>query len=180
MKTNMKIGTEKGLNTRKLVINAILIAIGVILRQITPPIFGIQSDFSLAMLFIIIVMNKDYKTTFIVGIVMGIFAALTTKTPNGQIPLIIDKILTSNIIYLLLLPIRSKIKDTIQIIISLSVGTMLSGSIFLCALSFLSGLPTTFMFLLITVVLPTMVINCVLGTALYKIVIMTMKRIGFA
>ena len=53
-----------GLNTKRMTTNAILIAIGAILHQITPaiPLFGIsmQPDLSLAMLFIIILYNKDY------------------------------------------------------------------------------------------------------------------------
>ena len=69
------------MNTKKMATNAILIAIGAILHQVTPP-FGMQADFSLAMLFIIIVFNKDYKTTLLCGIIMAVFAALTTKTPG--------------------------------------------------------------------------------------------------
>lgn len=48
------------MNTKRMVTNAILISIGAILHQITPP-FGMQADFSLAMLFIIIIFNKEYK-----------------------------------------------------------------------------------------------------------------------
>ncbi|WP_422541092.1 tryptophan transporter, partial [Streptococcus alactolyticus] len=34
------------INTRKLTTNGILIALGVILHQITPPFLGMQADFS--------------------------------------------------------------------------------------------------------------------------------------
>ena len=64
------------MNTKKMAANAILIAVGAILHQITPSFFGMQCDFSLAMLFIIIVFNKDYKTTLVCGIIVGVFAAL--------------------------------------------------------------------------------------------------------
>ena len=74
---------EKSFNTKKMIVNAILIAIGAILHQITPaiPLFGIsmQPDLSLAMLFIIMIYNRDYKTNLICGIAVGIFAAMTTK-----------------------------------------------------------------------------------------------------
>ena len=84
------------MNIKKMTINAILIAIGAILHQITPPIgLPMQPDLSLAMLFIIIILNKDYKTTLISGIIIGVFAALTTKIPGGQLPNIIDKVVTS-------------------------------------------------------------------------------------
>ena len=166
------------INTRKLTTNGILIALGVILHQITPPFLGMQADFSLAIMFIIIVMNRDYKTTFVVGIVMGIFAALTTKTVGGQLPSIIDKFLSANLIFLMLIPIRSKLKDTYQVIISLFLGTIASGTIFLASLSYLSGLPMAFSVLMLTVVIPTTAINCVLGTVLYKIVKTAMNKLG--
>ena len=30
--------------------------------------------------------NRDYKTTIFAGIIIGIFTALTTKSPGGQLP----------------------------------------------------------------------------------------------
>lgn len=94
------------MNTKRMTTNAILIAIGVILHQITPLIgVPMQPDFALAMLFIIMIFNEDYKTTLIAGIVIGIFTALTTKTPGGQIPNILDKLITCNVMYLSLIHI---------------------------------------------------------------------------
>ena len=50
MKTNI--------NTKKMIINALLLAIGAILHQITPALgLPMQPDFALAMLFIIIIMT---------------------------------------------------------------------------------------------------------------------------
>ena len=104
------------MNTKRMITNAILIAVGAILHQLTP-LLGVpmQPDLSLAILFIIIVYNKDYKTTLICGIIVGVFAALTTKTPGGQLPNIIDKFLTSNIMYLVLIPLREKVSKVKQI-----------------------------------------------------------------
>lgn len=117
------------MNTKKMATNAILIAIGAILHQVTPP-FGMQADFSLAMLFIIIVFNKDYKTTLLCGIIMGVFAALTTKTPGGQLPNIIDKFITCNVMYLILMPLRNKVNKLVQVSILLPLGTLVSGTVF--------------------------------------------------
>ena len=45
---------KRNLNTKKMVINALLLAIGAILHQITPALgLPMQPDFALAMLFII-------------------------------------------------------------------------------------------------------------------------------
>jgi len=159
------------MNTKKMAANAILIAIGAILHQITPP-FGMQADFSLAMLFIIIVLNKDYKTTLTCGIIIGVFAALTSKTPGGQIPNIIDKFITCNVIYLILLPLRNKISKIKQMAIILPLGTLISGTMFLTVLMMIAGLPggMSFEALLIAVVIPTMVMNTILGIVIFKIV----------
>ena len=78
----------------------------------------------------------------------------------------------------MLIPIRSKLKDTYQVIISLFLGTIASGTIFLASLSYLSGLPMAFSVLMLTVVIPTTAINCVLGTVLYKIVNTSMNKLG--
>ena len=159
------------MNTKKMAANAILIAIGAILHQITPP-FGMQADFSLAMLFIIIVFNKDYKTTLSCGIIVGVFAALTTKTPGGQIPNIIDKLITCNVIYLILLPLRNKTSKIKQMALILPLGTLISGTMFLTVLMMIAGLPVGMSFeaLLIAVVIPTMVMNTILGIVIFKIV----------
>ena len=74
---------KRNLNTKKMVINALLLAIGAILHQITPALgLPMQPDFALAMLFIIMIINNnDYKITLISAIITGIFTALTTKFP---------------------------------------------------------------------------------------------------
>ena len=158
-------------NTKRMAANAILIAIGAILHQITPGL-GIQCDFSLAMLFIIIVLNKDYKTTLTCGIIIGVFTALTTKTPGGQLPNIIDKLITCNVMYLILIPLRNKISQVKQMAVVLPVGTLISGLAFLTSLMALSGLPggTSITGLLIAVVVPTIIANTILGIAIFKVV----------
>lgn len=159
------------MNTKKMAANAILIAVGAILHQLTPGL-GIQSDFSLAMLFIIIVLNKDYKTTLTCAIIIGVFAALTTKTPGGQLPNIVDKLITANLIYLILIPLRSKINKMVQIALVLPLGTLISGTTFLTLLATIVGLPAgaSFGVLFVSVVVPTMIINTFIGLALFKIV----------
>ena len=96
---------KRNSNTKKIVINALLLGIGAILHQITPALgIPMQPDFALAMLFIVMIINfGDYKTSLIAGIVTGIFTALTTKFPLGQVPNIIDKIVTVNLIYILMI-----------------------------------------------------------------------------
>ncbi|WP_160686493.1 tryptophan transporter [Clostridium sp. C2-6-12] len=159
------------MNTKKMAANAILIAVGAILHQLTPGL-GIQSDFSLAMLFIIIVLNKDYKTALTCGIIIGVFAALTTKTPGGQLPNILDKFITANLVYLILMPLRNKVNKLVQMGIVLPLGTLISGTAFITLLATIVGLPAgaSFGVLFASVVIPTMVINTLIGLVLFKIV----------
>ena len=168
----------KKMNTKRMVTNAILIAIGAILHQLTPGT-AMQPDLSLAMLFIIMVYNKEYKTSLICSVAVGIFAALTSKTPNGQLPNLIDKFITFNVIYLVLLPLRNKVSRNVQILTILPLGTLLSGTIFLTVLMILNGFPMkTFNTLFITVVLPTTALNIILGSILYKVVGRAIKITG--
>lgn len=168
----------KKMNTKRMVTNAILIAIGAILHEITPGV-AMQPDLSLAMLFIIMVYNREYKTSLICGIAIGIFAAATSKTPNSQIPNIVDKIITCNIMYFVLLPLRNRINRMVQMVFALSLGTLISGTIFLTVLMMFNGFPMkTFNTLFITVVLPTTALNIILGSILYKVVGRAIKITG--
>ena len=168
------------MNTKRMITNAILIAIGAILHQLTP-LLGVpmQPDLSLAILFMIIVYNKDYKTTLICGIIVGVFAALITKTPGGQLPNIIDKFITSNIMYLVLIPLRHRVSKLKQISLLLPVGTLISGTLFLTVLMMLGGIPfEKFGLLFTTVVLPTAVLNVIIGIILFKVVEKTVAITG--
>lgn len=168
------------MNTKRMITNAILIAVGAILHQLTP-LLGVpmQPDLSLAILFIIIVYNKDYKTTLICGIIVGVFAALTTKTPGGQLPNIIDKILTSNIMYLGLIPLRERMSSIKQISLLLPVGTLISGTLFISVLMMLGGIPfEKFGLLFTTVVVPTAILNVIVGLVLFKVIDKTVAITG--
>lgn len=122
------------------------------------------------------VYNRDYKTTIICGLIVGMFAAITTKTPGGQLPNIIDKLITCNVMYLVLLPLREKLNKTVQIMILLPIGTVLSGTVFLTSLMLLGGIPySSFAGLFLSVVLVTAGVNCIVGFFLFKIVGKTVK-----
>lgn len=170
MNTNNKV--------KKMTINGILIALGTILHQITPAIgLPMQPDFAIIMLFIIIILNRDYKTIMISSIIIGVLTALTTKFPGGQIPNIIDKLVTGNIIYLVSKILNNKVKEVIEILIYLVFGTAISGATFLYSAMMLVNLPsgTTFVGLVISVVIPTVILNIILGSALYKTITRALK-----
>ena len=178
---------KKNINTQKMVINALLLAIGAILHQVTPALgLPMQPDFALSMLFVIMIINNnDYKTNIIAAIITGIFTALTTKFPGGQLPNIIDKLVTVNIMYLLLLFLNktldliklNNLKENLLVLITFPLGTLISGSTFLLSAKYISGLPADFSILFITVVIPALLINTIGGFIIYQTITLSLKRI---
>ena len=168
------------METKKMIINAILIAIGVILHVISPSLgLAAQPDFALAMLFIVMLLNKDYKTTLFSGIIIGIFTALTTKTVGGQLPNIIDKIITCNVMFLILALLRDKVSKNLQSIILMFLGTFLSGVVFLSSLALIYGIHGGIVIPILVIVVPTALINTVFGLIIYKIVLRVLRQINF-
>lgn len=177
--------------TKKLVINAMLLAIGAVLHQITPALgLPMEPDMALAMLFTVMILNKgDYKTCLISGIITGIFTAMTTKFPGGQLPNIIDKFITINLAYITMMCIL-KIKaignlsdrkqNNILVYTILPVGTLISGTSFLLSAKLLVGLPALFTVLFTGVVLPATVINLITGIFLFKIVLISLNRVSYS
>lgn len=176
-------------NTKKIILNAILLGIGMILNQIVPAIgAGITPDLTLVMLFSIVMLNRnDFKTCLISGIITGLFTAMTTKFPGGQVPNIIDKIVTVIIIYAIVKVIyasfnsdkRKKIIDLVTIILISIIGTMVSGFVFLFSASLIIGLPAGLMQLFIAVVLPTVVVNMIASVIVYNVINVSIKRTAY-
>ena len=158
------------MKTNKIVITSLFLAIGLILHQITPGIFlGVKPDFLLVFMILSIILTKDFKITFITGIVAGVLCALTTTFPGGQFPNIIDKIITSIIVYVIYKNINSN--SPLKLTCIYFLGTIISGSIFLGSALILFGLPAPFLILFVSVVLPTSVINSFVGFSLHKLII---------
>ena len=152
-------------NTKQLVINALLLAVGFILHYVTPAIGSMQIDFSLITLILVITLNKNSFSTCIAGgIATGIFSGITTKFPMGMIPNIIDKIVTTVVAYLLIkLLDKTELSSKIKSIAVNAVGTLVSGVVFLVSAMLLTGLPAPFSLLFATVVIPAIIVNTVLG-----------------
>ena len=165
------------MNLKKMIINSILLAIGAVLHQLVPPIlFGMKPDISLAMLFIILVFNRDYKICVCSGIVAGILAAATSAFPGGQFANIIDKFITINVMFVLIKPLRDRISNKINVILITAVGTIVSGTAFLTVVLFTVGLSTSFTALFLSVVLPAAVVNTVVAVVLFNIINVAVKR----
>lgn len=162
------------MKTKDLVEVSLLLAIGFVLHSLFPPIlFGMKPDFSLAMLFAIILLKRDYKFGLLAGIATGVFTALTTGFPGGQVANIIDKLITSIVMSTLIIKFY---KENIFFVGLINgIGTLLSGTIFLSTAALLFRLPGPMLALILTVVIPAAVINIFTGILLYKSIIESRK-----
>jgi hypothetical protein len=157
------------MNLRKIILSSLLLSIGLVLHQLVPPIlFGMKPDFLLSMMFIAIVLCDNYKLTIVLGLAAGILTAATTTFPGGQLPNIIDKIITSNLVYLLFRILKNKVNDQLRISLISFMGTLVSGTIFLGTAYLLIGLPGPFFALIIGVVIPATVFNMAASITLYN------------
>ena len=159
------------MKTKQLVINSLLLSVGFILHYVTPAIGSMQIDFSLITLVLIIAFNKNsFNTCIASGIATGIFAGLTTKFPLGLVPNIIDKIVTTVLVYFLIkLLDKTSLQSRIKTVVVYAMGTLISGITFLTSALILVGLPAPFKLLFATVVIPAVVINTIVGCLLNKV-----------
>ena len=71
-----------------------------------------KPDVALAMLFIIIVLNRNRKWHLFPGIIAGLLVAMTTGFPRRQIPNIIDKPLTAMLAFGIVTLLKGRIPNS--------------------------------------------------------------------
>lgn len=161
----------------KLVLIAFLLAVGTALHAIVPGFFfGMKPDLLLSTMFIAIFLLADKTNVMIIGLVAGMLSGLTSTLPGGLPANLIDKIVTTLIIYLLFLAFRRLLPRVVNAIALTAVGTVISGTVFLTALMLVATLPTGFLAMFITVVLPAAAINTVFIAILFPIIIGILKQ----
>lgn len=159
------------MSTKDLAQAALLVSVGFILHAFFPPIvMGMKPDFALAMMFILLIIKRDFKLGFLVAVSTGIFTALTTGFPGGQIANIVDKLLTFFIVYPLIPVVIDLMSHRITAGIITGVGTIISGIIFLGTAALIVGLPGPFAVLFTTVVLPAAAVNTVTAVIVFSVV----------
>jgi len=157
------------MKTNKIIITSLLLAIGLILHQITPGIIlGMKPDLQLVFMILSIILTKNFKLALITGIVAGILCALTTTFPGGQLPNIIDKTISSISIYFIYKNFYSN--SPLKLAVIYFIGTIISGSIFLGSALIIVGLPAPFLILFVSIVLPTSVLNSLIGFSMHKLI----------
>ncbi|MCM3567895.1 tryptophan transporter [Neobacillus mesonae] len=164
------------MNTKNLVILALLAGIGVVLHTVMPSFFGIKPDMMLAMMFLGIVLIPEIKSVLLLAIVTGVLSGLTTGFPGGQIPNIIDKPITALVFFGLFLALNKYRNSVISVAVLTAVGTLVSGTVFLTAAYFIVGLPSSFAVLFAAGVLPAIAINAVVMVIVFPIAQTIFKR----
>lgn len=159
----------------------LLLTMGLVLHYISPGIFfGMKMDFLLVSVVISIVLFPSFDNYVLVAFLSGVFSALTTTLPGGQIPNLIDKFISSFIIYLFVKYLISRKENTFTVGLVGLVGTFISGSIFLLSAKYIMGMKDISNTLIYAVVLPTAIINSLLVGFVYKVLDKAMKNYKLA
>jgi len=124
-----------------------------------------KPDFSLIMLFIVIMVIPDKRVMVVAGLATAIITALTTSFPNGQIANIVDKIVTTAVV----MGLSALLPRQVLVVGVGAIGTLVSGLVFLGTAALLSGLPASFASLVAAVVLPAAGINTIALLVLYPL-----------
>ncbi len=167
------------MNLRRNILTALLLAIGYILHQIVPGIAGgMKFDLMLAVIFVSIFINHDFKNIMLTALIGGFITAMTTTFPGGQIPNLIDKMITCILVFFMI-KIAGKFKENQLVIGAISfLGTLISGTVFLSSALFIVGLPAPFKGLFFGIVLPTAVTNMFATLLIYNAVKVAIKLSG--
>jgi hypothetical protein len=169
------------MNTKNLVALSLLVGIGAVLHTVIPGFFlGMKPDMMLTMMFLGIILFPDKKSVLLLGLVTGIISGLTTTFPGGLIPNIIDKAVTSFVVFGLFLALGKFKQSMVGIGVLTAIGTIVSGVVFLGSALLIVGLPGPFVGLFAAVVLPAAAFNTVTMVILYPIAKSVVKRTKIA
>lgn len=164
------------MNTKNLVVMALMLGIGAILHLVVPGIYlGMKPDFSLVMLFLGIMLFPEKKHVLVLSIATGIISGMTTSFPNGFFPNIFDKFVSGFVFFGLFLLLKKKTTPLVYTLLT-ACCTLISGIVFLSAATLLVGLPGPFIGLFVTVVLPTTVLNSITINIIYPIITAIIRR----
>jgi len=153
------------MNTKKLVLMALLVAIGAALYLVIPGYNGgMKPDFMLTMMFIGIFLFPDVRSVFLLAVSTGVISGLFSTFPLGFFPNVIDKFITAFFIFAVIVVFKKASRNLIGATVIAGIGTLLSGAIFLGVAFFMlgveiPGIENPFAVLYVTVVLPAVALN---------------------
>ncbi|MEG0473743.1 MAG: tryptophan transporter [Solibacillus sp.] len=170
------------MNTKNLVLMALLIGIGTALYVVIPGfVQGMKPDFILTMMFIGILLFPTVKETFLLGLSAGVLSGLFTTFPAGFLPNVVDKFVTAFVFLAIVLVLKKLTTNMVLTTISVGIGTLISGVIFLSVALFAMGtdVGAPFLILFSSVVLPAVAFNAGAFIVIYPIIQKLVKRSNF-
>ncbi|HWK21705.1 MAG TPA: tryptophan transporter [Ureibacillus sp.] len=170
------------MNTKNLVLMALLVGIGAALYLIIPGYGeGMKPDFMLTMMFIGILLFPTLKETLLLAITTGVLSGLFSTFPGGFVPNIIDKLVTAIVFFVIVLALRQAAQKLAAGTILVGLCTIVSGTVFLSMALLLVGLPggAAFSALFVAVVLPAVLLNGIAFFIIYPIITNLLKRAKF-
>jgi hypothetical protein len=161
------------------IFTTLLLALGFIMHQITPGILGgMKFDFLLIFMFVSIILNPKFQNSILTGLLGGLLSAMTTTFPGGQIPNLLDKIITCLVLFVLIKSLQKFNMNSFIVGLLGGIGTIISGMVFLISAYLIVGLPASIGVLVIGIVVPTTIVNIAGTVFVYKIVKIAMKSSG--
>ena len=169
------------MNTKKLVVLALLVGMGTVLHAVVPGFFlGMKPDMMLTMMFLGIILFPDKKSVLLLGLATGIISALTTTFPGGYSQISLIKLVTSFVFFALFLAFSKYKKSIISVAVLTAIGTIISGTVFLGSALLIVGLPGPFAALFAAVVLPAAAVNTIVMIVLYPVATSILKEPKFS
>jgi len=168
------------MNTKNLVLMALLVGVGAALYLVIPGFSGgMKPDFMLTMMFIGILLFPKASHVFLLAITTGVISGLFSTFPAGFIPNVVDKFVTAFVFFAVVIALKH-FTQKLPIAVALAgIGTLLSGTVFLSVAIFVLGVDVPFVGLLLGVVLPAVALNAIAFFFIFPIVTQLVKRSKF-
>ncbi len=168
------------MNTKNLVLMALLVGVGAALYLVIPGISGgMKPDFMLTMMFIGILLFPKTSHVFLLAITTGVLSGLFSTFPAGFIPNVVDKFITAFVFFAVVLALKHFTRRLSITVALTGLGTLLSGVIFLSVAIFVLGVDVPFGALIVGVVLPAVALNAIAFFFIFPIVTQLVKRSKF-
>jgi len=170
------------MNTKNLVLMALLVSVGAALYLMIPGFSGgVKPDFMLTMMFIGILLFPKASHVFLLALTTGVLSGMFSTFPAGFFPNVIDKFITAFVFFAVVLLLK-QLTTKLPIAITLAgLGTFFSGVLFLSIAIFVFGVDVGIPFsgLVIGAVLPAVALNAVAFFFIFPIVTQLVKRSKF-
>lgn len=164
------VGSESASRSKQLAVVAMLIAIGAVLRMVSPQIFGITPNFVIAMYCLsIILIRPNLGGAIGIGLVAGAVSMMSSKSPIPYINLITEP--AGAIACSLIVAYLSDLKIgeySLKPLVATIIGTLVSGTLYVIINKLALNLPMQVaQGAFLGVVLPVTAFNAVIAQAIH-------------